>query len=354
MDPKDQTDTVADEALSPGATEEGASSSDASDQEEVSLAETLAKDFHEEHGDAEPGAEEPDTEDDADPETDKATESEQTPEQAEVDDADDEEFRIPDDEFKALPQGVKKRIGHLNTRWKKAERELTDVKAELPTLKDTHERFTKIQNFVQENNIEPENVTKMFDMAAMLSRGDFQGFLTTIKPFYDYAAQAAGQVISPDLQEQVENGYLTEEHARELTRSRMQSQTYQAQAERYRTQAEQSRSQQTESQERGRMVEAINQRESHLQATDPDYARKKPVIESLVKMAINNGAKPRTAQQAIALLDDAYAQAGTIAPAPAPRATAPRPTSTSPGRGAAEPQSLQEAIALSLQATSAR
>lgn len=354
MDPNDQTDTVADEALSPSATEEGASSSDAADQEAISLAEALAKDFHEEHGDAEPGPEETEPEE-VEPESDDVpTESEQTPEHAEVDDADDEEFRIPDDQFKALPAGVKKRIGHLNARWKKTERELSEVKAELPTLQDTHERFTKIQSFVQENNIEAENVTKMFNMAAMLSRGDFDGFLETVKPFYEHAAQAAGRTIAADLQEQVENGYLTEEHARELTRSRTQSQNYQAQAERYRTQAQQTQTQQAESQEQSRMVQAINQRESHLQASDPDYARKKPVIESLVKMAIKNGASPRTAQEAISLLDDAHAQAGSFAPSPAPRATAPRPTSTSPGRGAAEPASLKDAIALSLQQTSAR
>lgn len=351
MDPKDQTDTVADEALSPSATDEGVSSSDTSAQEEESLAELLAKEFHEEHGDAEPGT--ADTEpDDAEPETTEPPAAEQNTE--EVDDTDDEEHRIPDDQFKALPPGVKKRIGHLNTRWKKSERELSEVRAELPKLKDAHDRFSRIQGFVEENNIQPENVTLAFDAMALLSRGEFEGFLDKIKPFYDQAARAVGQVIAQDLQQQVDNGYLTEEYARELTRARAQSQVSKSQADMYRQRHEQSRQAQTQTQEQSRMHTAINQREQQLQASDPDYARKKPFIESLVKMTIEAGAQVRTAEQAIALLNKAYAQAGTMAATPAPRATPPRPTSTSPSRGAAEPKTLQEAIALSLQEDPAR
>ncbi len=349
MDPKleDQTvdETVADETASPAETD-GASSSDAADQGSETLADAMAKEFAEKYGDAEPGAEEP-----APEEPEPEPESEQTPETAaqDADDPDDDEFRIPDEQFKALPDGVKKRIGHLNTRWKKAERELSEVKTELPTLKDAHERFTRIQSFVQEHNIEPENVTKMFDMVAMLSRGDYKGFLETIKPFYDHAAQAAGQTIAPDLQKQVEDGYLTEEHARELTAARMQGQTYKSQADRYRQQSEQLRQQHTQQVEQSRMIDAITQREAHLKATDPDYAQKQPMLKAMVELALKNGARPQNAQQAIALVDDAYTRVSAMAPAPRPaRPTTPRPSASSPPRGAPAPKTLEEAIEQSL------
>lgn len=334
-------ETVADEALSPSATD-GTSSSDVSDQEPESLADAMAKEFAETYGDDEPGTEETD----AEPEAPEETESEQKPETKaeDGDDPEDDQFHIPDEQFKALPDGVKKRIGHLNTRWKKAERELSEMKAELPTLQDAHQRFTQIQSFVQEHNIEPQNVTKMFDMAAMLSRGDYQGFLDTIAPFYDYAAQAAGKTIAPDLQQQVEDGMITEDAAREMTRLRAESQDRKGRYEQLQQRHQQTSQAQREQQEQGRIAEAINQREAHLKATDPDYARKSPMLRSMLEMALKNGARPRNAQEAVAMLDDAYARIQEMVPAPRTTPTMPRPSTSSPPRGMPEPKTSAEAI----------
>jgi len=347
MDPNDQTPVVADETLSPSVTEEGAAPSAAADSPAESLADALARELA---GDA------PEEEAAPEPEPAPAAEAAKAePAQApvEADDSDDDKFRIPEAEFKALPDGVKKRIGHLNAQFKKAERELGEVQKDLPTLRDAHERFTKISAFVQEHQIEPENVTLAFNAMALMAKGDYQGFLKAVKPWVDMAAQAAGEAISPDLQEKLEAGYITEEAARELTQARIAAQTAKAQAERSQRVVQDRQAADNAGAEIQRISAAVTAREQELMATDPDYARKKPLIEAAVRLAVKNGA-PRTAQAAVAILDEAYALSKVTAPAAPPRQTAPRPTATSPGRGHPEPKTLNEALLLSLEATTPR
>jgi hypothetical protein len=338
-------DAVADGALSPGATE-GTSSSDVADQEPQSLADAIAKSFAEEYGDTEPGTEETEPAEEAPAEA----EAEAPPDpaqQPETDDTEDDQFRLDDAEFRALSPKAKQRIGHLNARAKKAERELSQINESLPQLQQSHESLSKVQAFVRDNNIQPENVNKMFDMAAMLARGDYDGFLATIKPFYDYASQAAGQTIAADLQEQVENGYLTEAHARELTRARTQSQAYKAQAEQERQRVHQFTQQQQQQVAGDQIVQAVQAREAQLRSQDPDFAQKEPMLRSMLTVALESGAAPRTAQDAIALIDRAYAKIPAT-PAPKPVATPPRPSASSPPRGNAQPKTAQEAIEIAL------
>lgn len=356
MDPNDEQTAPgaeANTAPSPGATD-GASSSDAAAEAPESSAEAILREFQEKYGDDEPeetgesyGEEEP-SGDDA-PDAD-AAEAEQDPKpedsaaSAETDDDDDTEFRIPDDEFKALPDGVRKRLGHLNTRAKKAERELAQRDKEMVPLKDAHERFTQLQTFVRENQIEPKNVTLAFNAMALLSKGDYQGFLDSVGPWYEHAQQAVGKSISPDLQQRVDDGYLTMEDAQELTRARVQSQVHQSKAQNL-TEQQKLRDQEAVQQRNQQdMLAAINAREAEWKSSDPDYAQKSPEIQSMVEFAMKGGAVPKDAASALALMDDAYARVSSKYKRPAPKPTPPRPTASNSPRGNPPPETTKDAI----------
>ena len=356
MDPNDtQTapEAEANTALSPSATD-GASSSDAADDAPETSAQAILREFQETYGSDEPeepgesdGEDEP--EGDADPDAD-AAEAEQGPKSedalsADADDSEDTEFRIPDDEFKALPDGVKKRLGHLNTRAKKAERELSQRDKEMVPLKDAHERFTQLQSFVHENQIEPQNVTLAFNAMALLSKGDYQGFIEAVTPWYQHAQQAIGAAISPDLQQRVDDGYLTMEDAQELTRARVLSQVHKSKAETL-TNQQKLRDQETQV-ERGtqEMLSAINAREAELKSSDPDYAQKSQAMMSMIEFALQGGAVPKDAASAVALVNSAYERVNTTFRKPAPpRATPPRPSASTPPRGAPAPDTTKDAI----------
>lgn len=343
MDPNDdQTapEAEADTALTPSATD-GASSSDAAEEAPESTADMLMREFQEEHGD-------PDAPEDAEesPESDaEPAEAEQKPEEEQTDSTDDQEFRIPDEQFKSLPEGVRKRLGHLNTRAKKSERELGDLRKEMEPLKDAHERFTTLQNFVQENEIQPENVTTLFNAAAAMSKGDYQSFIDAVKPFYEQAQQALGTTIAPDLQARVDDGYLSMEDAQALTQARTQNQIHQGKIETLTNRQKADREAQSAQAAQQQMVSAITAREQELQSSDPDYAQKSQAMQSMVKFALENGARPKNAQDAVKIVNDAYARVNETFQKPAPpKPTTPRPSASSSPRGNPEPKSTYELL----------
>lgn len=353
MDPKDQTDTVADEALSPSATDEGTSSSDVADQEDNSLAEALQREFDQTYGDAGPADPEPEAEQDGETQAEEEAEPEaasgEDDDSATAEDADDD-FRIPDEEFKGLPPSVKKRVGKLSTRLKRTTQELNTLKETVPDLEDRAGRFEKIRQFTQENNIDPKGIDVMFNMAAMLSKGDHAGFLAAVQPYYDHAAQATGKVIAPDLSERVESGYLTEQDAIQLTQARVQAQTSQAAAQEARQRLQREREGQQSQAAQVQVKQAIQARTEQLQQEDPNFAQKLPAIMKVVQSARERGAQFNTAEDAISMLNAAYEAIGPVAkPARQPVATPPRPTASTPPRGNAQPKTLEEALAQGLE-----
>lgn len=358
MDPNEQTETteevVAEQALSPSETD-GASSSEAAVETPETAEEAIRREFLEKYG-ADEGEETPEEEGEAKAEAEADTnEAAQKPEtDTERDDSEDDAFRIPDEDFKGLPSGVKQRIGHLNAKAKKAEREKSELETEITPLRDSHERFTTLQNYVKENDIEPQNVTLAFDAMAKMSRGDFQGFIDTIKPFYDHAMQAAGATFSPDLQQRVDDGYLTEEDAKELTKARMQGQTFKGQAEQLRQRDAERQQQERQSQDASNMLSAINSREAQLKASDPDYALKSQAMRSAIQFALESGAVPKTADEAIKMVNRAYenVSASFVKPT-SPKPTPPRPSASTPPRGKPEPASTRDAITQALRDVSA-
>lgn len=351
MDPNEMEtapEAEANTALSPSATD-GASSSDAADQAPESAAEAILREFQEEYGDDEPGVD-PD-----EPEGDEAQESAeddpepaeaaQTPEEDQTDDGDSDEFRIPDDQFKALPSGVKKRLGHLNTRAKKAERELDALQQQMEPLQDAHQRFTQLQNYVQEHDIQPENVTLAFNAMAAMSRGDHEAFIKMVQPWLDQAQQASGQAIAPDLRQQVEDGYLSEEHARELTKSRLQSQISQGKVDALTAKQQQQQKAQQQTHTQSQIVTAIQAREAELQSSDPDYAQKAAAMQSMVQFALESGSRPTNVEQALNLVNNAYDRVNQTFKKPVPpKPTMPRPTASSSPQGNPPPETTKDAI----------
>lgn len=351
-------DTEAEQTTSPVVTD-GASSSDAVVDAPESVSDAIRAEFLEKYGEADPEeTEEADVEDeagdaagaDADPEdADKATDTqdpEEEPLAADTDDGEDDKFRIPDEQFKALPDGVKKRLGHLNTRAKKAERELTTMREQIVPLEEASNRFTELQTFVQSNDIQPENVTLAFNAMARMSAGDYQGFLELVQPWFQHAQHAVGAAISPDLQQRVDDGYLTEEDAKEITKARVRADASEgrvkALTERSASEKQASKAEET----RMSVIQAINTREAHFKSSDPDYALKSKAIASMIEFAIKNGNVPKTAQEAVEMVNDAHKSVtDSFAPArAAPKATPPRPSSSKPSLARPAPASAQEAM----------
>lgn len=331
----------AQEAASPAATE-GVSSSGTSADEPQTVRDSILAAL------ADP-AEEP-----AQPEPGKApaaqaAERNSAPEaKPETDPGEDEEHRLTDEEFRSLPQGVRNRIGHLSTSLSKVRKERDDLSQKMEASSGAIQQMEQLESFVRENRIEPKNLSLAFGMMAKLANGDFSGFLSDIGPFVALAQQSAGLTYAADLKSAVENGEISEDMARRMTQERAQNARLLAQTQALQqTQKVQSAAQSAQA-TTSRIVQAVNAREAELRS-DPEYARLAPLVQEQIKVMLESGARPRSPEEGVAMVNRAVEFVRRTAPKPQPKPTLPTPSATSNPRSAKPaPKSVREAVLLGL------
>ena len=355
MDPNTQEDemttdenVVAVPTSSPDVTD-GVSSSDTDESGKDGMIDAVRDEFLKTYGETEEESEGDELPDGDDVEEQSATE--ETPEDAEEPDStqsdsadDDEDYHLSDKEFKGLPENARKRMGYLNQKKRDAEKRVSEYEVEVESLKDKSERFDILQNFAQENNILPENISKAYQMMADLSTGNYQKFLDDIAPFYQMASQAVGKSVPDDLQAQIDDGMMTPEAAAEISRSRIAAQDAQAKAERAEQRIASQQAEQQKTSNLEQIVSAVNAREAEIRRSDPDYARKAADVHAELKNLVSSlKLNIETKEAGVELVNLAYDRVNSrnaAKPKPVPDPTPPRVSSTSTQQGRTQPQSI--------------
>lgn len=221
------------------------------------------------------------------------------------------------------------------------------------SLRGPAEQMGKIQSFMDEAGLTPEEVAEGYQVMAMLKSGD-PAQLTEAREYFATRLQALdnalGNSLPDDLQQRIDDGYLDEEGAREIARSRA-SEHLRAEREKVqtqRTEAEKARDNQVA--QATAMAEAVDGWEKQVKANDPDYSKKAPFMEAACLAIVRKqGKNPSNAEEAIALAKAAYEQVTnqlkTLAPPKKP--TAPKPSNEGKAASPA-PTSLRGAIAAAL------
>lgn len=349
---------TAEQASSPDATN-GTSSSDVAAEPEGLTAEMLKDAFKEEWGD--PSAEDEETleaddeaqqeeetdesEEDNSEEASASGEAEQSQTDSQTDDGDDE-HRLSDEDFKALPEGARKRIGSLNTKLRKTEKSYQELESRVSQYEDGAKRWAEFNQTISQRGISPQDLQDAAGILTLIQSGDMEGFLKAVGPYVEAAELAVGKRLPQDLKERVEDGYLTEQDAAEIAKSRFAQAKSQRDVQKVTEQQQQTELQQRHQANVQQIVGAVQARENELKSSDPDYARLEPQVRRQIEYAINNGAQPQTAEQAVQMVNHAYEVAKEMAASrPAtPKATPRRPSATSAARGQSQPKSFQEAV----------
>lgn len=234
---------------------------------------------------------------------------------------------------------------------RKATARIRDLVSQRNQAQETVNRVQPFLDFVQKNDIPGQDLDVMLDLTAKLRHGDFAGFLQGITPYINLAQQYTGQVLPPDLQQQVKQGYVSPEIAKELAQRRAQVQVGE---QNLRTQQNQNAQQQAEHSAQ-KVHAAITQWEQKTKQSDPDYGLKADMIRRTSQALMQEHGNPRTPEQAIQLVSAAYEEVNkqTAGFRPAPKPTTPSPRSTSQTGGTAptaEPKSMMDAAVQALNA----
>lgn len=269
------------------------------------------------------------------PNTDAKSDSQPEGANAELPDATPEELA-------AYTPGARKRIEGL-VRERNALRETT------AQLTEAANHFHEFQGYLQGNGISNDDANLGLGIMAAMARGDFETVYQGLMPYLKTAALATGRDLPDDLAQQVQDGLVSEDAARELSVRRFQTGTLSAQLKARDEQA----AQQTQAAVAHQVRDSVSAWEARTRASDPDYAAKQGLVRELAEGIVAQRGRPQNAQQALEWTQEAYRRAGEHLATVRPARTATRPAPGGvhvPPAATGAPKTLFEAAMQGLQA----
>ena len=237
----------------------------------------------------------------------------------------------------SVPAPVKKKI-------RKLQKEALKYKHEIENLKPSAEIGQQLQNYAQSNNLSSEDVVFSLDLAAMVARGDYEGFYKVISPLIRHAQEVTGVVLPQDLQGMVDQQQMTPQAAAEFARTRFER----AQFEHQTRQMQQVQQTQQVSRVKDDVQRAVSAFEQRLSANDPDYKAKADAVRRAAQaMLFERGGRINNVNEALQITQAAYNEVNAqFRRLKQPvRATAPTPGASNPQTPTARqaPKNLMEA-----------
>jgi hypothetical protein len=244
-------------------------------------------------------------------------------------------------ELATYSKGAKGRIEQLV----KARNE---TRQQLEVVQPLVEQAQQFNAYLATNDLGADDVNLLMGVGAALRRGDFKTFLDGVRPYIEMAEQATGLRLPADLQSQVNDGYASEEVARELAQARFAAAHAQGElvhrGQRDQAQADEAR--------RTDVRSATQSWEDGIRSRDPDYSVKQDAVRRYAQAIIAERGLPRTAQEAVQFANQAYEEVNktfsAVRPAPKPTRLAPGSVHVPTSGTVAEPKTLMEAALLGL------
>ncbi len=192
------------------------------------------------------------------------------------------------------------------------------------------EKYRQVDTFIRDNGMTAQEAADLLTVGAMAKTNPAKAW-ELARPWVENLLKACGEVLSPDLQQAVQEGRMTQEAAYEVSRSRASV----AAMEASRGFEERRRQEQSQTEHARSITTAAEDWETDRRARDPNYDTKLELIHREIAWRHHNGDVPKTPQEVKAQLDDAYKAVNAALKPPAtppaqPRAgrrpSAPRPS----------------------------
>lgn len=240
-------------------------------------------------------------------------------------------------------------------RIKQLTAETSRLKAEVEQHKTDAETYRRVVSFIENAGLATDEVNQGFEIMRLMKADPFAA-MQALLPYVQQLQQVTGQVLPERLTQEVRQGYLTEQHARQIAELEARNALREQQARQALEAAERQRQQQV-MQERGqRMQSAVQGLEAQWSASDPDYAAKRGRVFEKVQLALyeaqQRGTYPQTEQEAaqIALAAKKAVDDEIRALMPQRRPLTPAPAATATVAARPAPNSMLEAMQMALRA----
>lgn len=234
------------------------------------------------------------------------TESKDKPDGESKDEDDDSE---DEDKLKAAKSQMKadtrERFEKLQKRDFEKKQRIVELEGKLKEVEADAGWKSNFDGYLRSNNISMDEANVLFDIGALMKNNP-QKALEALTPYYNQLLQVTGNILPPDLAQQVKDGYINETHAYQIARQNAQLQHNNVLQQRGQYQQEQ-----TNQENHNKLVndiqQAINATETKWQKSDPDYKLKSSRIQDKMKLTwfdmSRTGQMPKSVDEAVQIAE---------------------------------------------------
>ena len=226
---------------------------------------------------------------------------------------------------------------HEHPRWQ-------EMITERDSFKQSHQELMGLKSYMTEAGLSIDEVNTGFEIMKNIKENP-QAALEALMPYIEQMETSTGRRLSADIQERVDEGYLDEESAREMSQLRSREQLATEASQRAAAQAQQIQQQQQVQQHATNVSGAVSEWETQWSSSDPDYKLKQPkVMEKIELYLLKNGA-PSSREQAVQIAEECRKSVDNELLQFRPRKGSVNPiTGGSSPKSTPEPKSLMEAM----------
>ena len=229
---------------------------------------------------------------------------------------------------------------------KRAQKRIRELVEEKKSLEVEATRYRNVETFLRDNGLAPDEAADGLQIMALAKTNPVEAW-ERIKPWVEKVAVAAGVIMPNDLQQQVQQGYLTRDAALELSKTRAKLGAVEAQR-----QFEQQRAQEQAAMNyQQSIIGAATTWEQDRRVKDPNFEAKLPALQREIAYLHATEGRPNTPEGVKDQCERAYkavnAQVrGAVAAqtAPARRAVSPVTGGQVAGNPAPRPESTLDII----------
>ena len=233
---------------------------------------------------------------------------------------------------------------HEHPRWQ-------EMISERDSFKKSADELTNLKGYISQAGLSTDEVNTGFEIMRLMKQDPHKA-LQTLIPYVDKLEQITGARFSEDIQQKVDDGYMDEDSAREMSELRSRNAMSQRAAQNATAQAQQLQNQTQINQHADNVSNAVSQWEGNWKSSDPDYKLKQPkVMEKIELNLLRNGA-PRTIEEAVELAEQCRKDVDQeLSSFRQPKGAIKPVTGGSSPRATPEPSTLLEAMQQGLAAT---
>lgn len=260
-----------------------------------------------------------------------------------------EETELSEDELAKLPFGKHPRFKGLIRQNNDLKGKAAELETQVTTLKGDADQYRRIAGFMQAQKIEPEDFGLLMKLGALM-KNDPEAARKELLQTLWALDEVTGDRLPDDIRKDVEEGRITEDRGRELSRARASAARATARVEEVETARRQESETTRTEQSQAAIGTAVADWETRTKGADPDFAAKDELVADRVIAMNARLGQAKTPEEAVQRCEDAYAfVTQQLKSALPPKPEVRRSPESSPSSPVAPvPKSALEAVQLAL------